>query len=105
MIRFIRTSKYQAFGKDEEYTSWVKEMRTLLRTMVPSGNVDVFFNRFGELATIHWMIDFEDLAELDKFQMEEVPDEYMKLSKKWIEMGVNIPGTTTDTILTLLEED
>lgn len=29
----------------------------------------------------------------------------MEQSKKWIEMDVNILGTTTDTILTLLKED
>lgn len=29
----------------------------------------------------------------------------MEQSKKWIEIDVNVPGTTTDTILTLLKED
>jgi hypothetical protein len=65
MIRWTRTAKI-AQGKLQETIQWAKDLREYTNTKFEGGaNVKIYLQSYGELGVICWMVDFENMAELE----------------------------------------
>jgi len=67
MIRFQR-SIHTTRNKNLEAIQWAKEIADYVNGKQPNYKVQAFSLRFGDINTIVWQADFEDLAALDKYQ-------------------------------------
>ena len=94
MIRFQRTMKVK---RGKQSTKWAKEVLDYTNA-VHEKTFQLFRSRFGNLSTIYWIADFEDLATLEAWQQKVGADpNYRALIKKAFD--IIIPGTVEDTIL------
>ena len=65
MIRWVRTAKI-ARGKHQEAIQWAKDTREYTKTKFEGGaDVKIFLETLGDLGTICWMVDFENLAAVE----------------------------------------
>lgn len=67
MIRFQRSGRI-ARGKDLQAIEWSKEMTAYLNGKFSEANLQVFSHRFGDIDTLAWQADFDNLASLDSYQ-------------------------------------
>jgi hypothetical protein len=94
MIRFQRTMKVK---RGQQSTKWAKAVLDYTNA-VHEKTFQLFRSRFGNLSTIYWIADFEDLATLEAWQQKVGADpNYRALIKKAFD--IIIPGTVEDTIL------
>ncbi len=98
MIKFLRAAQ---FKRGKGAVLWAKETTDYVNVQHPESSLQVFTSRFGAVNMIYWMADFEDLAALDRWQVQVASDEgYRELRKKSVE--TLIPGSIIDTVMTLL---
>ncbi len=96
MIRYLRTAQ---FKRGKGAVRWAKETTDYVNVQYPETSLQVFASRFGAVNMIYWMADFEDLAALDRWQVQIASDEgYRELRKKSID--TLIPGSIIDTVMT-----
>jgi hypothetical protein len=96
MIRFQRSTRI-AQGKDLEAIAWAKEITGYLNGKYSEANVQVFSHRFGVIDTLAWQVDFDSLANLDKYQKTLNDDEgYWALINKSTDLFIE--GNLVDTV-------
>jgi len=96
MIRFQRSIR-TARGRGLEATKWAKKVTEYINGKRPETSVQVFSTRFGDIGTIVWQVDVDDLAALDKFQQGLNADEgYWNLLKKSYDLFAE--GSVHDTV-------
>ncbi len=96
MIRFQRSIRV-ARGSNAKALEWAKEVSDYVNGKQPKSKVQAFSSRFGDISTLVWHVDFEDLASLDKFQQALGIDQgYWDLVNKANEFFIE--GTIHDTV-------
>jgi hypothetical protein len=79
-------------------TKWAKELANYMDTVYGKPPLQLFSSRFGNVSTLCWFADFEDLAALEAWQRKVGADAgYRELVKK--SFDIVIDGTVEDTIL------
>ena len=73
MVRWTRSARI-APGKDLQAIQWAKEMAEFLRKKHGS-QVSVYMDCFGEVGTIRWFEDFENLAAVEKLMQGVMADQ------------------------------
>lgn len=97
MIRFQRTMKLR---RGKHGTAWAKELADYVK-VTHGKTTELFTARFGNVSTLYWITDFDDLAGLEAWQREVGADRgYRELVKK--SFDIVIEGTVEDTILASL---
>ena len=69
MVRWMRTARL-ARGNMMTALSWAVEIAGYAEKSGGFPKIDVFVDSFGEGGTVRWMIDFDDLAALEKAQSQ-----------------------------------
>jgi hypothetical protein len=67
MIRFQRSIRVSR-GRVLEAIEWAKEITEYINSKQPNFKAKAFSSRFGDISTLVWQIDFDDLAALDKYE-------------------------------------
>ena len=100
MIRFQRSVRPRN-GKSPEAVAWAKEVAQYLHDHYPVGHIEVYTQRFGDVGTIYWVMDFRDLTALDAlYRQLRQDDVYAALIKRG--NCLTIDGTAHDVVLTLI---
>ncbi len=95
MIRFQRTMRVR---RGRQATKWAKELADYMNTAHGEPKLSLFSSRFGNVSTIHWVADFEDLAALNAWQQNVGDDAaYRELVKK--SLDIVIDGSVEDLVL------
>ena len=95
MIRFQRSMRVRG-GKHAR--RWAKELADYLETVHGEPPVRLFRSRYGNISTIHWVADFEDLAALEAWQRKVGADAaYRELINQSFDLVVD--GSVEDTVL------
>ena len=74
MFRWMRSVRIAA-GKTVPALAWAKEMSEYAKKYEGIPSIDVFLDAFGEAGTIRWMVDYPDLATLEKTQNQLLADQ------------------------------
>ena len=97
MIRFQRSIR-TARGKGLEATQWAKEITEYINAQRSEANLQVFSLRFGDINTIVWQVDFDNLAALDGYQQFLNTNEgYWALIQRSYDLFME--GSVDDTVL------
>ena len=95
MIRLQRTMQVR---RGNQAMKWARELTDYVNTTHGKPQMALFRSRFGNLSTIYWVGDFEDLATLEAWQQRVGADKsYLELVKK--SFVFVIPGSVEDRIL------
>lgn len=95
MIRFQRTMQVR---RGNHAMNWARELTDYVNTAYQNPPFALFRSRFGNLSTIYWVADFEDLSALETWQQKVGADRrYRELVKK--SFAFVIAGSVDDTIL------
>jgi hypothetical protein len=95
MIRLQRTMQFRRGG---HAMKWARELTDYVYNTHGGPRMALFRTRFGNVSTVCWVGDFEDLASLDAWQQLVGADKgYRELIKK--SFAFVIPGSVADTIL------
>ncbi|MGA2109376.1 MAG: hypothetical protein ABSH25_17230 [Syntrophorhabdales bacterium] len=98
MIRFQRTMQ---FRRGSHAMKWASELTDYVYTTHGGPRMALFRSRFGNISTIYWVGDFDNLAALDAWQQAVGADKgYRELVKK--SFAFVIPGSVEDTVLEAL---
>jgi len=97
MIRFQRLIR-TARGRGLEATQWAKDITAYVNAQRPEANLQVFSLRFGDINTIVWQVDFDNLTALDQYQ------QFLNTNEgywAWIRKSVDLfmEGSVDDTVL------
>lgn len=95
MVRFQRTMKVR---RGKQSTQWAKELVDYTNAVHGKPVIQLFRSRFGNVATMYWIADFEDLPSLEDWQKRLGADPgYRALIKKAFDIVID--GTVEDIIL------
>jgi hypothetical protein len=79
-------------------TQWAGELLDFMNTTHAAPRLQLFASRFGNVSTLYWTADFEDLGSLEAWQERVGADAaYRELVKR--SFGIVIDGTVEDSIL------
>ena len=97
MIRWMRTGQIAA-GKTMPAIAWAKEMAEYVKKFEGFSSIGVFTDVFGEVGTIRWIVDYEDLASFEKVQKQIITDQgFHQRTEKVPELFVD--GKTFDVVM------
>ena len=97
MFRFHRTARASR-GKFPEAAQWAKEVAGYINTKYAPGSVQAYAEAFGDLGTVHWYADYEDLATIEKLNAQLLADpEYGAMLKKSADLYIE--GSLHDTLI------
>lgn len=97
MFRLHRTTRISR-GKGLEALQWAKEVAGYVNKKYAPVSVQAYSEVFGDVGTIHWHADSEDLATIEKFNAQLLTDqEYQALLKKATDLFIE--GSTHDTLI------
>jgi hypothetical protein len=85
-------------GKYAEALQFATEISEFSRKYEGAGNVGIYLDSFGEMGTIRWFVDYENLASLEKVmdQIYADPDWFKKISAA---KDLFIEGSTHDVVM------
>ena len=96
MYRFHRTVHVR-LGHQREASQWAKEVAVYLSNKYQPHDFQAYSERFGDPSIIHWFVDYEDLATIEKVNAQLLIDqEYLALLAKGT--GFLVEGTLRDTL-------
>jgi hypothetical protein len=97
MIRWMREARI-ASGKYIPAMTWSKEIAEYVKKVKELSSIQVFVDVFGEGGTVRWIVDYEDLAALEKAQNQFRDDqEYWKRLEQ--AQGLFLDGSTYDVVM------
>lgn len=97
MIRWMRSAR-MARGNAMKVLAWSKEIAEYVKKHEGISSIDVFLDAFGDGGTVRWIVDYEDLATLDKTQNQIMADqEYWK--KLEAAQNLFIEGSIHDVVM------
>jgi hypothetical protein len=72
-----------AYGKYSEVLQFATEISEFSKKYEGAGNVGIYLDSFGEIGTIRWFVDYENLASLEKVmhQIYADPDWFKKINE------------------------
>ena len=101
MVRWMRKARI-APGKIIEAMGFATEIAAYVKKFEGLPPVHVFMDSFGDMTTLRWIVDYENLAAMDKVNSQLMSDqEYLK--KVDSSGHVFIPGSVKDTVMRLIE--
>ena len=96
MYRFHRIARASR-GYGPQAMQWAVEVANYINANYDSISVQAFVENFGDVGTVHWYADFEDMATFESFNMRLNADqEYWALVKNGAEFFIE--GNTHDTL-------
>ncbi len=100
MIRWIRTAQ-MVTGKAMPAIAWSKEIAEFVKKYEGLSSIDVFIDAFGDVGTIRWICDYQDLATLEKINKQIMVDQeyWQRLEKA---QGLFIEGKVHDVVMSSL---
>ena len=97
MIRWIRTAQI-AGGNPMPAIAWAKDVAEYVKKYEGFSSIDVFTDAFGEVGTIRWIVDYENLASFEKVQNQIMSDpEFFRKTENAPELFIQ--GKTHDMIM------
>ena len=101
MVRWMRKARV-APGKFMEAMGFAIEIAKYVKKFEGLPPVHVFMDSFGDMTTLRWVVDYENLAAMEKVNTQLIADqEYLK--KVDSSAHVFIPGSVKDTVMRLIE--
>ena len=99
MIRWVRKAKIIP-GKYLDALQWAKDTRTYTQEKFEGGEVNIYMESFGDVGTMCWMVDFNNMAELELAgQVLDQDDGYQERLKSAAELFM--PGTVDKVYSTI----
>ncbi|UCF91620.1 MAG: hypothetical protein JSW39_25665 [Desulfobacterales bacterium] len=97
MIRWMRKTRISR-GKYIPAIAWSTEITEYVKKVKELSSIEVFIDLFGEGGTVRWIVDYEDLATLEKAQAQvrDDPEYWRKLEQA---EGLFIDGSTYDVVM------
>ena len=97
MVRWMRTVQI-AGPKTMKAMAWIKELQEYMKQNHGKYSAQVFVDSFGEPGTVRWIVDYEDLAALEKSMQEINGDQgyWQRLEKA---EGLFLEGSVYDVVM------
>jgi hypothetical protein len=97
MIRFQRSGKVKN-GKLQDGMRFAKEVSEYINAKYAPISVQAFSELFGDMATIHWHVDYDDLAALESIHTKLLADqEYWAIVNKGTDCYID--GSFQDSLI------
>lgn len=97
MFRFHRTARVSR-GKLAEGVQWAKEVAGYINSKYAPVSVQAYTELFGDVGTIHWYADYEDLASTERLNAQLLADQgYWALLNKAADLFIE--GSVHDTLV------
>ncbi len=99
MFVFMRSASVNQ-GKNPETTAWATELCRFVNTHYPGHNMRVHAEWLSAVNRIHWLMEFEDLAEVEQvFNTLHEDERYMDFHKRAAEQGLLVSGSIQDKVM------
>jgi hypothetical protein len=103
MILFVRRAKYRA-GKGEAAINWAREVTKYVNEKFPVTKLQPYYNRFGSISDIFWIVEVKDLVTLDKLQNDvETDSGYLKLMQQAWDANLLVDASFEDNVLVSID--
>jgi uncharacterized alpha/beta hydrolase family protein len=97
MIRWTRSAKVSSAKNMPKAVQWAKEVAEFI-TKKYKIQVSVYMDSFGDVGTIRWFCDYEDLAAVEKLGKQLIADqEYLKRLAETDDLFMQ--GSVYDTVM------
>ena len=98
MLRFHRSARTAVGARFPEAVQWAKEVTEYINSKYPEATLLAFAEQYGAVGTIHWYVDYEDIATLDRVGSQILTDEgYWAILGKAADLFIE--GSTKDTLM------
>ena len=98
MVRWTRSAR-MIHGKEPQALQWAKELTDWANKKY-SGHLSVYMDCFGEVGTLRWFADFENLAGVEKRLQELTADQ--EFSQRASQVPTLFEGSVFDTVMATL---
>ncbi len=99
MVRWIRTARISK-GRFRQAVGWAKEVAGYVHSKHKAPPTSVFVDSFGDVGTIRWIADFDDLASMETTMGAVMQDaDYWKLVDEAMVAELFIDGKTHDLVM------
>ncbi len=101
MIRWMRTASLAARGTEiMNAIAWAKEISDFAKKYEGASSVNFFMNSFGDVSTVHWFADYDNLASFEKVSGQIREDQkFFEILEKGKDFVVE--GSAYDTVMRL----
>jgi uncharacterized alpha/beta hydrolase family protein len=100
MVRWTRSAKVSSAKNMPQAIQWAKEVAEFINKKYKI-HVSVYMDSFGEVGTIRWFCDYEDLASMEKIGKQLIADQ--EYFKRLAETGdLFTQGSIYDTVMQAL---
>jgi len=90
-------------GKNEAAVAWAREITAYVNEHFPGHSVRTYSETFGDLGTIHWLVNYESLAAYEEVvAMISADAGYQALIEKIFEGDLFVDGSVKDEVLSVL---
>lgn len=101
MIRWMREAQLDVDGSATfDVIAWAKEISEFTKKYEGATSVNFYINAFGNIGTVYWFADYEELATLDRIHAQILSDpaffEILDRGKDFIKRG-----SVCDTVMRL----
>ncbi len=98
-MRWMRTAKISR-GKFMEAVAWAKEVSAYAEKRFNTPKIHTYIDAFGDVANLRWVIDYADLASMEKIQTQMLADaDYWKMISRASTAEIFIDGSVIDTVM------
>jgi hypothetical protein len=89
----MRTARVNGGGKFPEAVAWAKDVSAFIEKRGYASGLIIYADAFGQVGTMRWMVDADDIATLEQAQMRISTDvEYFAKLREAGEQGA-VPAT------------
>jgi uncharacterized alpha/beta hydrolase family protein len=100
MVRWMRSARIKNGGKFVEAVTWAKDVAAFAEKKYNTPKVNVYVDAVGQVGTIRWIIDYEDLTEFEKVQAQGLRDpEYFAKLKEAESKALFVEGQMEDVMM------
>ncbi len=100
MVRWMRSARVKNGAKFIEAVTWAKQVAAFAEKKYNTPKVNVYMDVVGQIGTIRWIIDYDDLAEFEKVQAQVLGDpEYFAKLKQAESKELFIEGQLEDVMM------
>jgi predicted DsbA family dithiol-disulfide isomerase len=97
MIRVNRTTRVSR-GKAQQGIQWAREVTEYANKNFPEASAEAYVEIGGNIGTIHWFIDYADLATLERVAQQLAADDgYQAMLRQAADDALFIEGSAHDT--------
>ncbi len=100
MVRWMRSARIRHGGKFVEAVTYAKDIAAFVEKKYKAPRVNVYVDAVGQIGTIRWIVDYDDLGSFEKVQTQLLADSeyFQKIGKA----GINelfIEGSVQDVVM------